>query len=59
MNLRPRAFFKFQSPNTFRLFLTAEARPFFHPDSDDGIAFCFRPDVMEEEELQQFPEFGK
>ena len=37
----------------------AEARPFFHPDSDDGIAFCFRPDVMEDEELIQFPEFGK
>ena len=43
---------------TFNILL-ADVRPFFPSDSDDGIALCFRPDVMEPEELKEFPEFGR
>lgn len=34
-------------------------KPFSYPEADDSVAFCFRPDVMEEEELQHFPTFRR
>ncbi|XP_028404189.1 lysine-specific histone demethylase 1B-like [Dendronephthya gigantea] len=37
----------------------ADVKPFCLPESDDGIALCFRPDVMEPDELKEFPEFAK